>query len=372
MARRRAGLTAATGTGPVAEDARPDCTDRTARWGAEVDDYLRSLGATDEQIERAREDAQLIGLGADLVLSRGADRSAADLAAEAGRPLDEVLRFWRTLGVTVPGPERPMFTATDVAFTTMALALPPVHGHGDELFRVLGASLSRVAEAAVALYVQTVEPGFDTPEADPLEWAKDMVATTSAAMKLGEAMGSVFAHHMRDAIDRQRATRASLAERSLANLAIGFVDLVGFTPLARRSSPAELLRLVGAFEERAAEVATAGGGRVVKHIGDEVMFVALSADAGCAIARELVAAAPEGIHPRGGVALGEVITRHGDYYGNVVNLASRLAELAVPAEVLVDAATAGAAHPPHTFRPAGRRQLKGFDDPLEVFSLDLG
>ena len=93
--------------------------------------------------------------------------------------------------------------------------------------------------------------------------------------------------------------------------------------------------------------------------------------AGCAIAGEITAAYAEGIEPRGGVAFGDVITRHGDYYGTVVNLASRLAELAVPGEVLVERGRrlVGRARR-FAFRPAGRRLLKGFDEPLEVFSLD--
>ena len=41
--------------------------------------------------------------------------------------------------------------------------------------------------------------------------------------------------------------------------------------------------------------------------------------------------------PRGGLALGEMLTRGGDYYGPVVNLASRVADLAVPREILVTA-----------------------------------
>ena len=90
-------------------------------------------------------------------------------------------------------------------------------------------------------------------------------------------------------------------------------------------------------------MASGHNGHIVKHIGDEVMFVALDAGDGCAIAREITSACSEGIEPRGGVAFGEVIARHGDYYGTVVNLASRLAELAVPGEVLVDEAAATSA-----------------------------
>jgi adenylate cyclase len=130
-----------------------------------------------------------------------------------------------------------------------------------------------------------------------------------------------------------------------------------------------LLELIGQFEGRAFEVAWTHRGRIVKHIGDEVMFVALDAVAGCAIARDLTAAFASDIEPRGGLCFGDVISRHGDYYGPVVNLASRLADLAVPGEVLVDAETAGSAGDAFEFGGAGRRQLKGFDRPVEVYSL---
>jgi adenylate cyclase len=184
-------------------------------------------------------------------------------------------------------------------------------------------------------------------------------------------MGIIFSHHMRDAIQRQRVAQAGVSERSLHRLAVGFVDLVGFTPLSIHTSPAQLLELVSGFELKAFDVASAHDGRIVKHIGDEVMFTALHARDGCAIARDLTSAFAAGIEPRGGVCFGDVIARHGDYYGKVVNLASRLAELAIPGEVLVDADTAASASGPFAFRPAGHRLLKGFDDPIELFSLDI-
>jgi adenylate cyclase len=332
--------------------------------------FLRSLGATDAQIATAELECHLPGLAGDLVLARGADLSAADMAARTGIGVDRVVGLWRTLGVVVPDEHRVMFCGRDAELTALALRLEPMGSHGDELFRILGSALARVAEAAVSLYVQSVEPHMDMPEVDVLVWARDLADTTAMALELGDAMGTIFAHHMRDAIDRQRAAQTDVAERALFRLAVGFVDLVGFTPLAQHASSAELLGLIGAFEERAFAVASAHAGRIVKHIGDEVMFVALDAGQGCAIAEALTEAPAEGIEPRGGVAFGHVISRHGDYYGPVVNLAARLADLAVPREVLVDGATVTAAGTAFAFRPAGQRLLKGFDRPLEVFSLD--
>ncbi len=260
--------------------------------------------------------------------------------------------MWRTMGVVVPDEDRPMFSEDDAEFTDFLVQANPVGSHGGELLRVLGSSLSRVAEAAVAVYVQTQEPDQDLPGLDILAWAKGQAAVNAAALRLGDSMGAVFAHHMRDAIDRQRAAQTEVSDRSLHRLAVGFVDLVGFTPLSLHTSPTSLLELIGDFEGRAFEVAANHQGRIVKHIGDEVMFVAPDAGDGCAIALEITASSGTGIEPRGGVCYGDVITRHGDYYGPVVNLASRLADLAVPGEVLVDADTARAASGAfHSARP---------------------
>ena len=277
--------------------------------------------------------------------------------------------MWRTMGVVVPDEDRPMFSEDDAELTGFLVQANPVGEHGGELLRVLGSSLARVAEAAVSVYVQTQEPAVDSPELDVLAWAREQAAVSAAALRLGDSMGSVFAHHMRDAIDRQRAAQAEVTDRSLYRLAVGFVDLVGFTPFSLHTSPTSLLELIGQFEGRAFEVAAEHRGRIVKHIGDEVMFVAPDAAAGCAIAQVLTAALASDIEPRGGVCFGDVISRHGDYYGPVVNLASRLADLAVPGEVLVDAETARSAAGTFELRPAGRRQLKGFDHPVEVYSL---
>jgi adenylate cyclase len=335
-----------------------------------VDTFLRSLGATEEQVATAWRECHVVRLAGDLVFAEGATLTATDLAANAGLPVDHVLSLWRTLGVVVPDAGTPMFSSRDSEFTAFLTHFNPVGSHGDELLRVLGSALSRVAEAAVAVYVQTQEPPMDVPEMDLLIWAKQLAAVSAAALQLGDSMGIIFSHHMRDAIDRQRVAQAGMSERALHRLAVGFVDLVGFTPLSMHTSPSELLDLVSAFEVKAFDVASSHNGRIVKHIGDEVMFIALNAVDGCAIARNITAAFGAGIEPRGGVCFGDVIARHGDYYGKVVNLASRLADLAIPGEVLVDSETAQSAGGSFAFQPAGHRLLKGFDEPIEVLSLD--
>jgi adenylate cyclase len=120
-------------------------------------------------------------------------------------------------------------------------------------------------------------------------------------------------------------------------------------------------------------VAALHQGRVIKFIGDEVMFVTPSASAACDIALGLVErfVGNASVTPSGGVAAGDMLVRSGDYYGPVVNLAARMAETAVPRELLVsDAVRAEAAAGGFRFEPAGRRILKGFEEPVRLFAVE--
>ncbi len=145
--------------------------------------------------------------------------------------------------------------------------------------------------------------------------------------------------------------------------------------------------IVDRFEAITSDVAAAHGGRVVKLIGDAVMFVTVRSADACEIALTLIErfGADGVVTPRGGLACGPILARAGDYYGATVNLASRIGDLAVPNEILVtaelaaDAAAAqpaaarGAAASPtratYRFEPAGKRMLKGFDKPVPLLSL---
>ena len=337
----------------------------------DLEAFLQSLGATPKRIRAAAEAGHLPGLAADLVLTAGAELTARQVAAQVGTTVDVVVDTWRTLGVPVD-PDAPAFSAADLELVRGIVVLEGFGGHeGDELLRIVGSALGRVADAAVSVYVQEVETDMHAAGATSLEMARDNATTAAMALQLGAALGTLFTHHLRGAIARQRQAQTGLSERVLMRLAIGFVDLVGFTPLAEELPARELLAVITSLEARAFEVAAACGGRVVKHIGDEIMFVALDPVAGCetvlALMRDLDA---RGINPHGGLAFGEVVTRHGDYYGPVVNLASRLADEAIPGEVLADPAVAVAVQVDGlVFEPAGRRLLKGFSEPVRVSSL---
>src|SRR5665811_2239800 len=145
---------------------------------------------------------------------------------------------------------------------------------------------------------------------------------------------------------------------------VGFADLVSFTGLVRRLSERELARVVQRFESLASDVVTAHGGRVIKTVGDEILFVAIGAAPAAAIALDLVEAmGQDDVLPdvRVGVASGRVISRLGDVFGNTVNRASRLTAVARPRTVLVDDAIAASLASTSGFEMSvlRRRTLRG-------------
>lgn len=338
--------------------------------GRDVEAVLRDLGASDAVIAAALRDNRPASLAVDLALARGGILSPADVAGRLGVAPGEVVDVWRLLGVHVEGDDAPCLTEDDLELTRAVLAIRDFDGgNADELFRVLGSALARVAESAVALYIQAVEPALGPGEG---EWVSSVVSTVRRALDVGDRLGALFSHHLRDAVDLQRSAQATVHERSVFRLGVGFVDLVGSTPLVRRLDPAALVETVGRLEALAFGVVSSHGGRVVKYIGDEIMFVAVDPMACCRIAAELVRAfGDHSVEPRAGLAYGDVVTRYGDYYGAVVNVAARLAELAIPHEVLVAEELAEAVADRRAFEPAGRRLLKGFSEPVRVSSLAL-
>jgi adenylate cyclase len=340
------------------------------RTDAELHDWLLAHGADADA--SVMDESRAAGLASDLVLRRDAVLTARQVAERSDADLAKVTAIFHGLGVVVPDIDAPQFTEADVDLVRGMLKAAELGlTQGDALLRVVAGSIERVAEAAVAVYVQGPEEALRRRAATVLECARANVEATELGLDLGSGLGAVFRHHMRQAVARQRVTQQGVTRRELARLAIGFVDLVGSTALQAALDPADLGAQVSRFEARAFDVIAAGGGRLVKFIGDEIMVAAVDPAAGARILGDLVEAfTDDGTQPRGGLVFGEVLFRHGDYYGPVVNLAARLVDAAIPGEALVDRSVVEALKDDDLgFEAAGRRMLKGFDEPVAVWSL---
>ncbi len=155
---------------------------------------------------------------------------------------------------------------------------------------------------------------------------------------------------------------------------IGFADLSGFTELMQVSTAAELSALVNEFSAAVTDVVHSGGGRVVKFIGDEVMWVSSTPELLAKAAVDLVEhpkARGAGLLVRAGLSYGEALAINGDYFGTAVNLAARLAAAASPGQILAAPAVYDALPrwPAIVQNPV---TLKGFDTPIRSYDLHAG
>jgi adenylate cyclase len=249
--------------------------------------------------------------------------SGPQAAAAAGVSFDDARRLWRAMGFPPVADEERLFTAADVdtlralrRLVEQRIAAPEVLL---QLTRVTGQSLARIAEAQVAAGAA----GDDDPA---------VVGERAAAVE--PLLAYVWRRHLVAAV--LRASTASAAPGG-AQMVVGFADLVGFTAFSQRREPAELAAAVDRFEALAYEHILERGGRVIKMIGDEVMFAVDDAPSAAAIALALVRAyGRDPLLPavRVGLALGPVLAWQGDLYGPTVNLASRLVNVARAGTVL--------------------------------------
>jgi adenylate cyclase len=176
----------------------------------------------------------------------------------------------------------------------------------------------------------------DVADTDPSEVLEPIATEGGGFLPMFPAvLEQVWRRHLQVAA-RRRLLRGDTEEGR--GLVVGFADLVGFTALAQQVSDEELAEVVDQFERLAYDVVVAGGGRVLKTIGDEVMFVVDDPISAAEIALGLAEASRDAAglsDVRVGLALGPVIEREGDAFGATVNLASRATSIAYPGTVVV-------------------------------------
>ncbi len=234
----------------------------------------------------------------------------------------------------------------------------------ERFVRALGAVMDRLADAASTLFQIDVLSRMDA-EADLVEMARKNVESVALVDVLFPAMRAVFLDRLTRAGRLNDLARAGAeAGRSTVATTIGFVDVVGSTSITTTLDPDDLGLLMADFEARAYDLVHAHPGRIIKLIGDEVMFTAVDPDDAVDLAIAFVRAfTAMGLEPRAGLCFGQAVSRGGDLFGAPVNTAARLVGHAVPGEILLPTATA-AQLGRHDVEPAGRRQLRGFDEPM--------
>jgi len=343
---------------------------------ADIIEYLEWLAADGHDVLQLLRVSQLEHLGA--VTSAAAMRPGAKpLADHDGVTLDpqRFSELARAFGFDREFIAAGAYTPAEVRILHAADAGAAMFSGVETLYfaQVAGSALARIADAAVSLFMVDIELpslGEDLSRTEVAIRSKEATANLQVVI---DALDPLFRLHMAQAMLRNRDAAAKSAGAHGIRQAVGFVDLVGFTTLSASVSIAELSDLVREFEARARDVVSDCGARVVKIIGDAVMIAAVEPDrvarAASALLGEFGVATQ--VEARGGLTYGDVLARGGDYYGPVVNLAARLGDLAVPGELLATPEFVDALHGDWHFEPAGRRQLKGFAEPVPTVSLML-
>jgi adenylate cyclase len=279
----------------------------------------------------------------DQLLVPGKHRyTRVELARRVGIDPEQVRRFWRAMGFPDPPDDEAIFTDTDVAvllafdrFVNEDTIDPRV---ALQITRVVGQAMSRVADAQVAALRERFQAEGLLDDENDARLSVELVGRSAELLPAFEGM-LVYQWRRHLAAAAQRAVMAidTDGEPSLS-LTVGFADMVGFTVLSQQLDEGELAEVVGRFEALAYDSVASHGGRVVKMIGDEVMFVtgepAAAADIGLTLV-EVYADDETVSDVRVGLAHGPVLSWEGDYFGSTVNLASRLVNIAYVGSVVV-------------------------------------
>jgi adenylate cyclase len=354
----------------------PETADATDRL--EALRLLMENGATVDDLIAAR--GELGGLAARLVLRPGARLTWREVSERAGVPLEMVTRIRRATGFPDSDPDARVGGDADVALMQGFAASAEMFDEDMtlQLTRVIGSAAARIADALVSAFVVNIGPAAMADDPSGLELVRANLDAVNLLPLVNAAIDIMLRGHM-VALQRPQADLGVEAGGvETQRLAVGFVDLVGSTVLARALTTKELGAALTEFEETAANCVVGHDGRVVKLIGDEIMFVAGDPAAACAIALDIVDALDN--HPvlprvRGGLAAGEVLTLGGDCFGPVVNLAARLVKEAEPGGVIVDPEIRRLvedAASDYRFDTIGERVLMGFESASELAALSHG
>lgn len=278
-----------------------------------------------------------------------------EVAQRAGVTLDEARRLWRALGFPEVGDDQRVFTGADVAALTHAGSLIKAGiVDGDslvELARPLGNLMSRLAAAQTHFISEVlgsrIAAGLtaEDPQLPRLLAAQALMTTRELLPVLELTTVHAWRRHLAAEIGRELIPSAfglaADAERRPA--VVGFVDITGYTRIARNVDLTELAGLLNRFETAVLDVVVTNGGRVIKNLGDEILFVIEDPLSAAEAALQLldVFTADDTLPPiHAGLAFGPVLYRGGDVYGPVVNIAARLSSLARKESIRIDHAMA--------------------------------
>lgn len=354
----------------------PDADDADARL--ELIEYLvDEIEASIPEIMQAFEQGGALSLGAFRSLAGSGERfTLTELAAQTGIEADFAMQIWRCAGFPEPRTFERRFGHVDVEMFRLFAALATFVDLDlvFQLARTIGEAVSRIAEAEVAMLRSNIEAPLVQSQRY-VDVARTYVRVADELFpRLADALDTLHRHHLLAVGRRYSDVDARPSALNVVQLAVGFADLAGYTGMWHELPPDELANILVRFEATTGDVIGAAGANVVKRIGDGVMFVTNAPGVACSLALQLLESCAAASLPklRVGLAFGDVMVRQGDFYGVPVNLAARLVASAEAGTAFTDRALyerLARVRLGYTFAPAGKYNLAGFTEPVEVFQI---
>ena len=303
----------------------------------------------------------------------------AEMAERTGVPLDLLLFIREAAGSMVPRPDDRMrdeeLPYVELIEAAIQAGFRPAAV--EQMIRAQGDGMRRMAETESAnwqseVIAPAVRAGARADQALANDSGDRMSMLTERAV--------IAMYHLQQArawtagiIDGLEVmlADAGLHSRLEHPPAMCFLDISGFTRLTQErgdAAAAELAELLGRFVQ---PISVRYGGRAVKWLGDGVMLHFPNPPLGVAAALEMVeGTAAAGLPPaHAGLHAGPVIFQEGDYYGQTVNLASRIADYAKAGQVIVSQAVVDAsAGASVSFSGVGPVELKGVSGAMQLFA----
>jgi class 3 adenylate cyclase len=313
------------------------------------------------------------------------DETFQMLSSRTGLPLDLLMLVREATGGAVPNPDDQLredeLAVVPVIEAALAMGFRPASVA--RRLRVLGDCMRRVAETEADAYRSDLMEPMLAADASYEEVAA--TSTSAETLSLDQAMDdAVLAIWHAQQVRPWTADIITVIEKSMTDAglltptrrppAICFLDISGYTRLTHERGDEAAASLAEGLGRLVRRAATKRGGRAVKWLGDGMMMHFNEPGAAVVAALELTdGVASAGLPPAHvGIHAGPVLSQEGDYYGQTVNLASRIAEYARPGEVLVTQEVVDASSDiGATFTAIGPAELKGVSRVVQLHSAHL-
>ena len=303
-----------------------------------VIDLLRSMGATADDLADPAFEPTSLAVKLSL-LPEPDTLTTAELAAVAQTTPEHISELRLALGATTAEPDERVASSADATNFASLVAAEAFFGPAaiQDLARVIGLTTSRLSEAIISSFLVNVGRQFLGTDDELLDMTR---ANAAAADFMPLLLGTIDRALRRHLVDSGRATDTTTPDGSfeIHELAVGFIDLVGSTELTDALSFEDAGQMFHQFDHITTRTIAGLGGRVVKLIGDEVMFEVSSLEGAITIGQAVMAglaAVADMPATRCGIVCGPVLLRDGDVYGSTVNMAARLVSAAAPSTMLV-------------------------------------